>query len=114
LSEKPETLKTGRWEPSNLGAFVSEALEALGRFDADGLERMAFSCEEWMGAGDRVGSAVGQSDIGIAGSGEIPLFARVLETTMGNISIICQSRLMSAVQLEYVPGAGRQGRGALD
>ena len=105
---------TGSGEPSNLRAIVGEALDALGRFDADRLEGLAISCESWLPEPGPVGLDSGLSDTGIRGSAEIQLFGRLLETTKANLSLICHPRLMSTVQLEYVPGAGHLGCGARD
>jgi hypothetical protein len=105
---------TGSCEPFSLRAKVGEALDALGRLDADQLERTSCSCENWLREREPAGLDREHSDIEINGSGEIGLFARLLETTKANIGLICQSRLMSSVQLEYVPGAGRRECGALD
>jgi hypothetical protein len=61
-----------------------------------------------------VGSDSGLSKLGTMGNGEIRLLARVLETTKANLSLICESGLMSTVRLEYAPGAKRPECGALD
>jgi hypothetical protein len=105
---------TGCCELLNVRTIVDEALDALGRFDIDGLERIGVGCENWLSERDSVGSEREVSVVGITGRGDIRLFARLLETTKANIGLVCQSRLMSTVQLEYVPGAGCQGCGALD
>ena len=105
---------TGCCEHLNLRAIVDEALDALGRFDTDGLERIGVSCENWLTERDSVGSDREVSVMGITGRGEIRLFARLLETTKANIGLMFQSRLMSTVQLEYVAGAARKGCGVLD
>jgi hypothetical protein len=105
---------TGSWESSNLRSIIGEALDALGRFDADRLEGLAISCENWLTEPGAVGLDWGRSDTGIKGSGEIQLFGGLLETTKANLSLICHPRLMSTVQLEYVPGAGNLGCGELN
>jgi hypothetical protein len=105
---------TDAGEPSELRVIVGEALDALGRFDADRLERLAISCESWRSEPGRVGLDRGLSDTGIRGSADIRLFGRLLETTKANLSLICHPRLMSTVQLEYVPSAGHLGCGTRD
>ena len=104
-------------DPSELRVIVGEALDALGRFDADRLERLAISYENCLPEPGTVGLDRRLSYTGIMGSGEIQLFGRLLETTKANLSLICHPRIMSTmstVQLEYVAGAGHLGFGARD
>jgi hypothetical protein len=105
---------TGSCELLNLRAVVGEVMGALGRFDADRLDELAISCENWLTEPGAVGLEWGLSDTAMRGSREIQLFGLLLETTKANLRLICHPRLMSTVQLEYVPGAGQLGCGARD
>jgi hypothetical protein len=101
-----ETLR----EHPELKALVVEASQALARLDPDRLEELAFSCQ-----------ALNRSLTSMSGNGrealarqsreaavDMAVFARVLEATQANLSVMNRLRDLRAVRLEYAERQTRQ------
>jgi hypothetical protein len=89
-------------ENSELRELVVEASHALARLDADRLEELALSCqalnrELTPGAGLSIELAR-QSREAV---GDMALFARVLEVTRANVSVMNRLRALRVHSLEY-------------
>ena len=96
-----------------LKELVREASCALARLDTARLEELALSCEALnrglgpMSANDR-GRLAKQAQ---EASADMAVFARVLEATRANLSVIERLRELRAGRLEY---SERQARGEVD
>jgi len=97
-------------EHPELKALVVEASQALARLDPDRLEELAFSCQ-----------ALNRSLTSMSGNGrealarqsreaavDMAVFARVLEATQANLSVMNRLRDLRAVRLEYAERQTRQ------
>ena len=102
-------LETGRVHPV-LKELVVEASRALAQLDADRLEELALSCQalnrELAEAEPGERRVVAQQSREAAG--EMAVFARVLEATRANLSVMNRLRELRAGRLEY---RGLQSRG---
>jgi hypothetical protein len=97
-------MQTGvRWEHPALKQLVVEASRALARLDADRLEELALSCQALnrdladATADDRVLLACQAEDA----KQEMAIFARVLEATRSNLTVMNRLRELRMGRLEY-------------
>jgi hypothetical protein len=101
-------------ERPKLKELVVEASRALSRLDAERLEELALSCQalnrelERGDAAERQALANESKDA----AGDMAVFARVLEATRANLSVMNRLRELRAGRLEYgrVEWAGTESR----
>ena len=99
----------GRGVHPALKELVAEASQALARLDADRLEELALSCQILnrdlapRDAGNRAELACQAREA----TGDMAVFARVLEATRANLNVMSRLRELRAGRLEY---GGSQGR----
>jgi len=99
-----------------LKELVVEASRALARLDADRLEELALSCQALNrelvqkehargGAADRAALALECKEA----EGDMAVFARVLEATRANLTVMNRLRELRAGRLEYREGPMQYG-----
>jgi hypothetical protein len=83
--------------------LVVEASRALARLDADRLEELALSCQALNRALPPASPEDGRALVAEArdAAGEMAVFARVLEATRANISVMNRLRELRAGRVEY-------------
>ncbi len=89
-----------------LKELVIEASRALARLDAERLEELALSCQALnrdLAHEDAEGRAALAVEAGSA-AGDMAVFARVLEATRANLSVMRRLRELRAGRLEYRAG----------
>lgn len=95
--------ETGVRERPQLKELVAEASRALARLDADRLEELAHSCQalnqdlKRLGRGQRCELARQSREA----AGDMATFARVLDATRSNLSVMNRLRALRSGQLEY-------------
>ncbi len=94
-----------------LKELVSEATRALSHLDADRLEELALSCQALNRALTDEDAAARAAVVFEAkdATGDMAVFARVLEATRANLNVMSRLRELRAGRLEYgdlCPGSG--------
>jgi hypothetical protein len=86
-----------------LKGLVVEASQALARLDSNRLEELALSCRALNRELPRANSEDGAELVRQAreAAGEMAVFARVLEVTQSNLSVMKRLRELRAGRLEY-------------
>ena len=90
---------------------VVEASRALARLDADRLEELALSCAALNR--DLQGDAKARAELAAEAreaAGEMAVFARVLEATRANLTVMNRLRELRAGRLEYGAGLFETGK----
>lgn len=83
-----------------LKALVTEAVQALGKLDANRLEELAISCRVLNSDPAAAMRAIPESDLRSAGT-EMAALARVLEATRANLDVMNRLREFHARRMEY-------------
>lgn len=101
---------------SELKDFVAQASNALARMDSERLEELAHSCEalnrqlDQMGAEERAVLSREASEA----AADMGVFARVLEATRANLSVMKRLRELRQVRLEYTDRHGLESTSGED
>jgi hypothetical protein len=103
----------GSQQIMDLNSTVSQAIDALTKFDCDSLEEIASTCDSWSCAADARTLCEASQGL-VPGTGKLQILAGLLALSGANMRLLRRVDRNNSVGPEYVSDSGNWKSGALD